>query len=136
MTEYTNMNGINNTSNTPKRRSLFVETAYSNGTVYATLMGPRIGEREAAIIANSVNNKLRECGPRVKHLVLDFSEIQFVSSLGLGMCIDVRNTAEQCKADTSILGLTAHLKELFEMMRLDRLFTISGKADSSFGSAA
>jgi len=136
MTEYTNMDGINNTSNTSKRRPLFVETTFANGTVYASLIGPRIGEREAAIIANSVNNKLRECGSKVKNLVLDFSEVQFVSSLGLGMCIDVRNTAEQCTASTSIVGLTTHLKELFEMMRLDRLFTISAAADSSFGSAA
>ncbi len=136
MTEYTNMNGINKTNNTSKKRSLFVETTFSGGTVHATLVGPRIGEREAAIIANSVNGKLREYGPKVKNLVLDFSEVQFISSLGLGMCIDVRNTAEQCKAGTSIVGLTSHLQELFEMMRLDRLFTISGAASSPFGNAA
>ena len=135
MTEYTNMNEFNKTSNTP-RRPLFVETTYKNATVYATLVGPRIGEREAAIIANSVNNKLNECGPKVKNLVLDFSEVQFISSLGLGMCIDVRNTAEQMQASTSIIGLTCHLKELFEMMRLDRLFTISGATTSEFGTAA
>jgi len=136
MTEYTNMNGINKTSNTSKRRSLFVETTFSGGIVYATLVGPRIGEREAAIIANSVNGKLREYGSKVKSLVLDFSEVQFISSLGLGMCIDVRNTAEQNNAGTSIVNLTSHLQELFEMMRLDRLFTISGAANSPFGNAA
>ena len=135
MTEYTNMNEFNKTSNTP-RRPLFVESTYNNGTVYATLVGPRIGEREAAIIANSVNNKLNECGRKVKNLVLDFSDVQFISSLGLGMCIDVRNTAEQTQASTSIIGLTCHLKELFEMMRLDRLFTISGGTTSEFGTAA
>jgi anti-anti-sigma factor len=136
MTEYTNMNGINKTSNTSKKRSLFVETTFKAGTVYATIVGPRIGEREAAIIANSVNSKLREYGSKVKNLVLDFNEVQFISSLGLGMCIDVRNTAEQCKAGTSIVGLTSHLQELFEMMRLDRLFTISSVASSPFGNAA
>jgi|TARA_B110000196_G_C20984905_1_gene585243 anti-anti-sigma factor len=136
MTEYKYMNEINKTSNTPKRRPLFVETTFSSGTVYATLVGPRIGEREAAIIANSINNKLRECGSKVKSLVLDFGEVQFISSLGLGMCIDVRNTAEQCKAGTSIVGLTSHLQELFEMMRLDRLFTISGVTNSPFGNVA
>ena len=136
MTDYTNMNENNNTSNTNKRRPLFVETTYANGTVYATLIGPRIGEREAAIIANSINSKLNECGSKVSNLVLDFTEVQFISSLGLGMCIDVRNTAEQVQASTSIVGLTCHLKELFEMMRLDRLFTISGVANSPFGTAA
>ena len=137
MTDYTNMNEINKKSiNTPKRRSIFVDTTFKNGTVTASLRGPRIGEREAAIIASSLNNKLREWGFKVKHLVLDFSEVQFVTSLGLGMCIDVRNTAEQSQADTSIVGLTCHLKELFEMMRLDRLFTLRSPSESSYDSAA
>jgi anti-anti-sigma factor len=68
-------------------------------------------------------------------LVLDFTDVQFVSSLGLGMCIDVRNTAENCNAETAIVGLTTHLKELFEMMRLDRLFTIQS-VNPTFGTAA
>jgi anti-anti-sigma factor len=105
------------------------------GVMKACLVGPRIGEREATVVANAVNAKLKEYGNQVEELVLDFSEVQFISSLGLGMCIDVRNTAEHCQATTSIVGLTNHLKELFEMMRLDRLFAINS-AESQFGSAA
>jgi anti-anti-sigma factor len=135
MTEYTNMNGFNTNNSTNNRRSLFVDITFSNGTMNACIVGPRIGEREASIVANAVNGKLKEYGAKVNNLVLDFSEIQFISSLGLGMCIDVRNTAEKCKAETAIVGLTNHLQELFELMRLDRLFEIvSAKAD--FGSAA
>lgn len=135
MTEYTPMNGINPNNGTTGRRSLFVDITFSNGTMNACIVGPRIGEREATIVANAVNAQLNAYGKKVKSLVLDFSEVQFISSLGLGMCIDVRNTAEGNKASTSIVGLTNHLKELFEMMRLDRLFTISGKK-ASLDSAA
>ena len=135
MTEYTPMNGFNANNGTNGRQSLFVDITLTNGTMNACIVGPRIGEREATIVANAINAQLKKCGKKVKALVLDFSEVQFISSLGLGMCIDVRNTAETNGAATSIVGLTSHLKELFEMMRLDRLFTISEKA-TKFGTAA
>ncbi len=146
MTEYTPMNGFNTkpeprTSENPadqettQRKSLFVDISFTNGIMNACVVGPRVGEREATLVANAVNAQLKKCGNKVRSLVLDFSEVQFVSSLGLGMCIDVRNTAQQNNASTSIVGLTSHLKELFEMMRLDRLFTIESKSPS-FGTAA
>ena len=135
MTDDKKMNELNQNNSTNNRRSLFVDISFSNGTMRASIVGPRIGEREASIVANAVNAKLKEYGKKVNKLVLDFSDIQFVSSLGLGMCIDVRNTAENCNASTSIVGLTCHLKELFELMRLDRLFEIVA-ASATFGSAA
>jgi anti-sigma B factor antagonist len=135
MTDYTNMNGFNTNNSKTPRRSLFVDVAVANGTMTASIVGPRIGEREASVVAIAINNKLKEYGSKVDNLVLDFSDIQFISSLGLGMCIDVRNTAEKCNANTSIVGLTHHLTELFEMMRLDRLFQIES-AETNYGSAA
>ena len=135
MTEYTPMNGFNVNNGTTQRRSLFVDVTVTNGAMKACIAGPRIGEREATIVANAINAQLKEFGNKVTSLTLDFSEVQFISSLGLGMCIDVRNTAEKCNANTSIVGLTSHLKELFEMMRLDRLFTIHAKS-ANFDSAA
>ena len=129
------MNGFNSNNSNKEQRSLFVDVTFNNGVVNACLVGPRVGEREATIIANAVNGTIKEYGSRVNELVLDFSEVQFVSSLGLGMCIDVRNTAQQCQATTAIVGLTSHLKELFEMMRLDRLFSIEA-VECQFDSAA
>lgn len=135
MTDYTNMNRINVSNNVDGRRSLFVDVSFSDGTLKACLVGPRIGEREATVVANALNAQIKQYDNKVTSLVLDFSAVQFISSLGLGMCIDVRNTAEQCNAKTVIVGLTNHLKELFEMMRLDRLFKIES-VKPSLGTAA
>ncbi len=135
MTENTPMNGFNTNCGTNERRSLFVDISMKNGIMNACIVGPKIGEREATVVANSINAQLKQYGNKVNSLVLDFSEVQFISSLGLGMCIDVRNTAEQSNAATSIVGLTIHLKELFELMRLDRLFKIESSSNT-FGSAA
>jgi len=108
--------------NTNNRRSLFVDVSFSRGVLRACLIGPRIGDREATLVANAINAKVKEYKKKMKTLILDFSEVQFISSLGLGMCIDVRNNAEEVLAETSIVGMSDHLKELFEMMKLDKLF--------------
>ena len=135
MTEKAHMNTPNQTYGTDGRRSLFVDITFSKGVLTACIAGPRVGEREAPVVANAINTQLKQYGKKVNSLVLDFSDVQFVSSLGLGMCIDVRNTAEQVNGSTTIVGLTENLKELFEMMRLDRLFMIESK-QVHFGSAA
>ena len=93
MTDYTNMNRINESNNVDGRRSLFVDVSFSDGTLKACLVGPRIGEREATVVANALNAQIKQYDNKVTSLVLDFSAVQFISSLGLGMCIDVRNTA-------------------------------------------
>jgi len=135
MTEKKAMNRTYQNNRTNGRQSLFVDISFTKGVMNACIVGPRIGEREAPVISNTINTQLKQYGNKVSSLVLDFSEVQFVSSLGLGMCIDVRNTAEQFKAPTSIVGLTCNLKELFQMMRLDRLFTIEPNS-AEYGSAA
>ena len=61
MTEYSKMNGFNK-QNVNARKSLFVDVTYQNGTITACLVGPRIGEREATVVANAINAKLKECG--------------------------------------------------------------------------
>ena len=90
MTEYTPMNGFNTnngtssksvTSEVNKRKTLFVDITFSNGVMNACIIGPRIGEREATLVANAVNTQLKQCGKKVNSLVLDFSEVQFISSL-------------------------------------------------------
>lgn len=129
------VNSMSQYKDNQPRRFLFVDVACDGSIVTAALAGPRIGEREATVVANAVNAKVRDLGTRASCLVLDFSDVQFISSLGLGMCIDVRNTADSYGASTRIVGLSDHLRELFEMMRLNRLFAIE-PAGQRWGTAA
>jgi len=58
--------------------------------------------------------------------------VDFITSLGLGMCIDVRNNADEVDAETTIVGLSCHLEELFDIMKLGALFNIrSRQGDAS-----
>ena len=90
------------------------------------LVGPSVGEREAAIIANQIQQAMAAAGHALRSLVLDFTDVQVISSMGLGMCIDVRHQARQRQADSIVYGLSTQLRELFEMMKVDRLFRLVG----------
>ena len=114
------------------QNSLFVDVSFSNGTLCACLSGPRVGDKEATLVANAVNSKLKKYGKRVQSLLLDMTAVDFISSLGLGMCIDVRNNADEVHAETTIVGLSCHLEELFDIMKLGTLFNIrSRQGDAS-----
>lgn len=105
--------------------SQFVVTDLKDGVLRARLLGPHIGEREAQIIARELNTAIAEAGRRIKAVVMDMKAVRAMSSLGLGMCIDVRNTAHANGARTIMMGLNRELYELFRMMKVDRLYTIA-----------
>ena len=108
---------------TPLRgKPLFAATSFRRGVLRVHLTGPCIGEREAPIIANQIQKAIDAAGRSLRSLVLDMSDVQVISSMGLGMCIDVRHQASQRRAEAIVYGLNRQLRELFEMMKVDRLF--------------
>jgi anti-anti-sigma factor len=105
--------------------SQFVVIDTKEGVLTARLVGPHIGEREAQIIASEINAAIARAGASFKALVLDMKAVRAMSSLGLGMCIDVRNTAHAQNAKTIVVGLSRELYELFRMMKVDRLYKLA-----------
>jgi anti-anti-sigma factor len=109
--------------------SAFVTIRRRGSVVRATISGPRIGERESQIVAAEIHAAIEAAGGRMKHLVLDLADVRIMSSLGLGMCIDVRNAAKKRGADTVVIGLSHELADLFRMMKVDRLYAIVGSEE-------
>ena len=105
--------------------SSFVAVSYKAGVLTAQLTGPSVAEREATVISTEITRALTEIGSRLRVLVLDLREVQIMSSMGLGMCIDARNSAWQLGAETVIYGLCPQLAELFRMMKVNRLYRIA-----------
>lgn len=101
----------------------FVSITRRGDALLATIAGPHVGLRESQVIVRELHAAIRE-EPRLSRLVLDVTEVMSMSSLGLGMCIEVRNAARKRGAETAIIGLRRGLADLFRMMKLDRLFTI------------
>jgi len=93
------------------------------GALIVKLIGPQIGQREVPIITDLVKAALDKHGSTLKFLVLDFSSITFMNSMGLGMCIDFRNRANKAGAKAVIMGTNKELNDLFRMVKLDKLYT-------------
>jgi anti-anti-sigma regulatory factor len=105
-------------------RSAFFSIINKNGMLTLRPTGPSLTEREAIIISTEVKPIMERFGGGMRGLVLDLSEIKVMSSFGLGMCIELRNTAKTFNASTIILGLCEELTELFCMLKVDRLYTM------------
>ncbi len=100
----------------------YVSTSVCNGDFHIHITSPRVGDHEASIIAAAVHRVLRSQGRSLKSMVLDVSSVQMMQSVGLGMCIDIRNTADAFGLQTTLVGLNGRLAEMLRMLKIDRLF--------------
>lgn len=116
-------------SNESVKRSSFVSVWVANGVLTGGIAGPSLGPREAMIVGEELAAELLEAGPGLRVLVLDLSDVHIVSSIGLGMCIDVCHRAHASGIRAVLFGLCPELAELFEAVKMDRLCTIVRSAD-------
>lgn len=113
-----------------EKKSTFVSQVFENSTLTIKLAGPTVGNREAPLISEEVLAVVDQLakGHWLKHLVLDLSEVSFMSSVGLGLCINVRNRAKSANADAILYGVNNELRKAMSLMKLDRIFTmVNGK---------
>src|SRR5579863_5578869 len=58
-----------------------------------------------------------------KHLVLDFSDVSYLDSSGLGTVVGVYISAKRAGCQLSLINLTPRVKEIFSLTRLDGVLT-------------
>ena len=105
--------------------SSLVTITRSGGTLLIKPTGPSVGQREAPIIQEEVKPYVEAMGTDLDHLVLDMSTTTFMSSMGLGMCIALRNSASAAKGDAILFGLSKELLGLMSMMKIEKLYKIA-----------
>ncbi|UCD75190.1 MAG: STAS domain-containing protein [Phycisphaerales bacterium] len=108
----------------PSRPPHSVEVSAQGGVLRARFLARNVGEREATAIAAPVIKSMEKTRGRLRCLVLDLSDVQFLNSRGLGMCIDLRNRAHALSAPTVLIGLTGELFQLLDAVKVERLFEI------------
>ena len=118
-----------NTINPKKGTSQYVSVTQSGRCITARLVAPSIGQREAPIIENEIIDALKDSEKRTKWLVIDLSAVSVLSSMGLGMCVELRRHAKERKMNTALYGLNGHLRDLFRMMKVERLYKIVHSKD-------
>ena len=120
------MTDSDSTSHPEMSREAAVNVA--DGVVTAQIMHPSIGADEASTIHLKIHKVLAQVDS-LRALVFDLSEVTFMNSMGVGMCIDLRNRAVEQDAKTFIIGLTPELQKLFEAVKVDELFTLVRSRD-------
>jgi anti-sigma B factor antagonist len=96
----------------------------TNGT---TLIKP-----EADIVASSAHylktellNLIQQGATKV---IVDLQEIEMVDSTGLGVFIAAQNSLKEDGGSLEVINVSADLFHLFQIMRLDKHFTVKARA--------
>lgn len=102
----------------------FVEFSHPQGHLVARIVVPSVGQAEAPVVREQIAQHIART--QVGHcFVLDVSQVSLLSSLGLGVCVDLRNLAEKSGLRPILFGMNRHLADLFALMRIDRLFQVA-----------
>jgi anti-anti-sigma factor len=107
---------------TDKKKTPYVEIEVRPGIVYVKLVGPQVGQRESPIIGQEADPFLKAAGKSMKHFIIDLSSVTFMSSMGLGAVISLRNKANAAGAKSILYGTSPDLAKLFAMMKMDSMF--------------
>ncbi len=100
-----------------------VTISVKNQHVVVRIHATSIAAREAVAIVEQAS-KVLEGAVKGKRFVIDLSRTSALSSMGLGMCVDLRNRAVDAGLRPLLTGMNVQLAETFSLMRVDRLFTI------------
>lgn len=65
------------------------------------------------------------------HLVLDFSEVSFLDSTGLGALIGARRRVHTFKGSLALVFTGDHLRKLFRITNLEKVFTIHASLEDA-----
>jgi anti-anti-sigma factor len=113
-----------------EKSSSYCKQAFENSTLTVRIAGPTVGNREAPILTEEVLASIDQLGKGrwLKHLVLDLSDVTFMSSVGLGLCINLRNRATGYSSSAILFEVNNDLRKAMTLMKLDRLFKmVNGK---------
>ncbi len=111
------------------RKTALVEVKWAEPFLTIRPAGPQIGQRESPIITDEVAPFLKQAGKSLRVLVLDLSDVTFMSSMGLGMCIAFRNQAHNAGAKSVLYGASSELLKLLAMMKIEKLYQIAKTED-------
>lgn len=81
---------------------------------------------EAMKFESLVNEMLPE---HIKRVAIDLEKITYIDSSAIGSIIKAMNLVRNYGGDLVLLGVSAHIRNIFALARLDTFFTIQDKAE-------
>jgi len=104
--------------------SIFAQVHVEGLTLVARLRGPSIAQRESELIAQVVAPEIESADSLCKYLVLDMEEVEFLSSMGIGLLIDLQSRAKARKMKTVLSHVGEKLDTLLRLVKLERVLTL------------
>ena len=118
-------------SNTPSPTlSQYVVIERYRVGLYAKVVCPSIGQREAPIITGEIIEAVDQAKDLKGNFILDLTGVNQITSMGLGMCIDVRNRVASAKMKPHLFGTNRTVLDLLRLMKVDKLYTVVHGNDS------
>lgn len=76
---------------------------------------------QASTFRQDVSDRVRD---GAKHILIDFQDVTFMDSSGLGALVLALKTARSSKVKMSICAINDQVKMLFELTSMDRVFEL------------
>lgn len=108
----------------PETEARYVTVTRHPQALLVRPVGPRLGEQEAGILSQVVDRELESFPGRLKWLVLDIREIHLMTSVALGVCIELRKRVARGKARMMMFGATPELTTLLKTVRAQKIFVL------------
>ena len=110
-----------------------ISVEYTENATVATLMYKRIlDESEIEALENTVIPLIEQAG-RI-NLVVDFSNVEFLSSAVLGLLIRISKKVYESSGQLKLCGINSQILKVFKIKRLERVFDIHKDRDKALES--
>jgi len=110
-----------------------VRTEVSKGVLVATLTTNSLSDYESRVVADEIQ---KEAPKGLWNIVLDFKQVEFMASAGIGMILTLVHGAKAQKGKIVVANLNDEIHKVLKMTKVDKLFTITptlGEAMSKMG---
>ena len=97
-----------------------INTTVNNGQVIVTLSGSMYVEQAGILRENLI--AFMEAGR--KEFIIKLDKVDYIDSSGLGVLVAIQKRALQIKGGVTLVGANGLVKELFELTRLNKVFTM------------
>lgn len=102
-----------------------VSCELTDGVLRATVLVDNLDQSEAPSVTEAVVESMGEAGSSLRFLVLDISKLTMLNSMGIAVCIELRNRADVQEARTVLFGANDELLAMLRLVKVDRLFEIA-----------
>jgi anti-anti-sigma regulatory factor len=113
----------------PTRQPRAVEIKAEGDMIAAKIIGPVIEANRAQIIVEDVGKAIDDAASGLRFVVLDFDEVTFVNSTGIGACLELGTRAKAKGALPVIYRLTDDVTEILTRCKVDSIYTFVQSQD-------